>query len=37
MKQLRDYQIKNANDCTEILTKYGKYEKFKSNRTTQII
>lgn len=23
MKQLRDYQIKNANECTEILTKYG--------------
>ena len=23
MKQLRDYQIKNANECTEILNKYG--------------
>ena len=23
MKELRDYQIKNANECTEILNKYG--------------
>lgn len=23
MKQLRDYQIKNANECTDILNKYG--------------
>jgi superfamily II DNA or RNA helicase len=23
MKKLRDYQIKNSNECTDILNKYG--------------